>query len=56
MTKPFASEHPQPNINDRIIVALDVATAEGARFIVRELKGHVGAFKIGSQLFHGCRT
>lgn len=36
---------------DRIIAALDVATATEARGIVNELKGHVGAFKIGSQLF-----
>lgn len=37
--------------SDRIIVALDVETAQEARSIVDELKGRVGAFKIGLQLF-----
>ncbi len=36
---------------ERIIVALDVATAAEARLIVDALKGAVGAFKIGLQLF-----
>lgn len=36
---------------EKIIVALDVASAEAARAIVRELGGQVGAFKIGLQLF-----
>jgi len=36
---------------DKIIVALDVATAEEARQIVADLRGEVGAFKIGLQLF-----
>ncbi len=36
---------------DRIIVALDVGTAVEAREITGELKGRVGAFKIGLQLF-----
>lgn len=35
----------------RIIVALDVETADEARHIVRQLAGRVGAFKIGLQLF-----
>lgn len=35
----------------RIIVALDVETADEARRIVRELAGSVGAFKIGLKLF-----
>jgi orotidine-5'-phosphate decarboxylase len=51
MTKPFASEYPQPTAKERIIAALDVATADEARLIVKELDGEVGAFKIGSQLF-----
>jgi orotidine-5'-phosphate decarboxylase len=51
MTKPFASEYPQPRAQERIIVALDVTTPDEARIIVRELAGEVGAFKIGSQLF-----
>jgi orotidine-5'-phosphate decarboxylase len=36
---------------EKIIVALDVATAAEARSIVVELRGEVGAFKIGLQLF-----
>lgn len=36
---------------EKIIVALDVATADEAREIVAELKETVGAFKIGLQLF-----
>ncbi len=36
---------------DKIIVALDVETAAEAREIIRELRGEVGAFKIGLQLF-----
>ncbi len=36
---------------EKIIVALDVATAAEARSIVTELRGDVGAFKIGLQLF-----
>ena len=36
---------------DKIIVALDVATTKEARQIIEELRGEVGAFKIGLQLF-----
>ncbi len=36
---------------EKIIVALDVETAEKAREIIAELRGEVGAFKIGLQLF-----
>lgn len=36
---------------EKIIVALDVETAEKAREIIEELRGEVGAFKIGLQLF-----
>jgi orotidine-5'-phosphate decarboxylase len=36
---------------DRIIVALDVSSAEEARALVDRLSGRVGMFKIGSQLF-----
>ena len=36
---------------DRIIVALDVETAKEAREIIAELRGEIGAFKIGLQLF-----
>ncbi len=36
---------------DRLIVALDVSTADEARALVDRLSGRVGMFKIGSQLF-----
>ncbi len=36
---------------NKIIVALDVETAVEARQIIEELRGEVGAFKIGLQLF-----
>ncbi len=36
---------------EKIIVALDVEKADEAREIIRELRGEVGAFKIGLQLF-----
>jgi orotidine-5'-phosphate decarboxylase len=41
----------QPLDKKQIIVALDVETADEARFLIAELKGEVGAFKIGLQLF-----
>lgn len=36
---------------NRLIVALDVATALEARALLRRLRGLVGMFKVGSQLF-----
>jgi orotidine-5'-phosphate decarboxylase len=36
---------------DRLIVALDVATADEARALVDRLSGSVGMFKVGSRLF-----
>lgn len=51
MTKPTEAADSAASIRDRIIVALDVDSAEKAREITRELAGHVGAFKIGLQLF-----
>ncbi len=39
------------NKSEKIIVALDVETAAEAREIIAELRGEVGAFKIGLQLF-----
>jgi orotidine-5'-phosphate decarboxylase len=38
-------------MKDKIIVALDVSTAEAARASVEQLGGRVGWFKIGLQLF-----
>jgi orotidine-5'-phosphate decarboxylase len=51
MTEPTRAEDKGPKNTDRIIAALDVETEVEAREIVSELKGRVGAFKIGSQLF-----
>jgi orotidine-5'-phosphate decarboxylase len=39
---------------DRLIVALDVDTVDQARSIAKQLRGSVGAFKIGSRLFTSC--
>jgi orotidine-5'-phosphate decarboxylase len=39
------------NARDRLIVALDVPKADAARALVARLSGHVGMFKVGSQLF-----
>jgi orotidine-5'-phosphate decarboxylase len=36
---------------ERLIVALDVPTVEQATALVERLSGHVGMFKVGSQLF-----
>ena len=36
---------------ERLIVALDSQTADAARVLVAGLAGHVGMFKVGSQLF-----
>ena len=51
MTKPTEAASPVSNVRDRIIVALDVEKADEAREIARQLRGRVGAFKIGLQLF-----
>lgn len=40
-----------PKLKEKLIVALDVETAEKAREIIAELREEVGAFKIGLQLF-----
>jgi orotidine-5'-phosphate decarboxylase len=41
----------EEDMSDRLIVALDVETASGARRLVSNLRGMVGMYKIGSQLF-----
>jgi orotidine-5'-phosphate decarboxylase len=40
-----------PSVNNRLIIALDVDELERARQLVSLLKGAVGMFKIGKQLF-----
>ena len=40
-----------PDLKEKLIVALDVETAERALALFEELRGVVGMFKIGSQLF-----
>ncbi|MFZ1702327.1 MAG: orotidine-5'-phosphate decarboxylase [Pyrinomonadaceae bacterium] len=51
MAKPTEAAAPMLNVRDRIIVALDVDSARKASAIVEELRGRVGAFKVGLQLF-----
>lgn len=51
MDMPANSASPAVSITERIIVALDVESADEARQIVDELADRVGAFKIGLQLF-----
>jgi orotidine-5'-phosphate decarboxylase len=41
----------EDSARERLIVALDVSTAQQAREIVSTLRGAVGMFKVGSQLF-----
>jgi orotidine-5'-phosphate decarboxylase len=40
-------KHPR----ERLVVALDVETVERALALVEQLRGHVGMFKVGKQLF-----
>ncbi len=50
MAEPFAISEPA-EAKDRIIMALDVASAESARQLVDELDDHISFFKVGYQLF-----
>jgi orotidine-5'-phosphate decarboxylase len=51
MTQSTASHSPAAKVSDRVIVALDVESADEARSVLDELRDEVGAFKIGLQLF-----
>ena len=51
MTNPAAALDPAIEPYKRLIVALDVPTAAEALSVVNELRGQVGAFKVGLQLF-----
>ncbi|HMT07351.1 MAG TPA: orotidine-5'-phosphate decarboxylase [Pyrinomonadaceae bacterium] len=51
MTTPAAATTNIEDPSEKIIVALDVSTADEARDIIAELSGKVGAYKIGLQLF-----
>lgn len=42
------------DVKDRLIVALDFDSEEKALFLVKQLGGKIGLFKIGSQLFTAC--
>ena len=50
MAEPFAISEPA-EAKDRIIMALDVASADSALQLVDELEGHISFFKVGYQLF-----
>ena len=47
----FAGQTRSIDAKERIIIALDVDSADEARSLVNEFRGQVGAFKIGLQLF-----
>jgi orotidine-5'-phosphate decarboxylase len=46
--------NPIANPSRRLLVALDVETAEQARALAAQLRGVVGGFKIGKRLFTSC--
>ncbi len=41
----------QSSARDRLIVALDLSTADAAARVAEQLRGRVGLFKVGSELF-----
>lgn len=51
MTQPTQAQAQPANASERIIIALDVASVDEARAVIGQLRGEVGAFKIGLQLF-----
>lgn len=51
MTDPRRAPEQLPEPNEKLIVALDVDSADAARAIVADLSGVVDTFKIGLQLF-----
>jgi orotidine-5'-phosphate decarboxylase len=51
MTAPKIDHRDQVSAEERLIVALDVETADDARAVVGELDGLVSTFKVGLQLF-----
>ncbi|MGI9056353.1 MAG: orotidine-5'-phosphate decarboxylase [Pyrinomonadaceae bacterium] len=51
MTEVSTAKEKNTKTENKIIVALDVPTADEARKIIAEIKTEVGAFKIGLQLF-----
>ena len=51
MTEAQTAAPASTNARDRLIVALDVESADEARVLVAELKEFAGAFKVGLQLF-----
>lgn len=51
MTNEAVKEPTSVSVRDKLIVALDVETEQRAREIFDALRGQVGMFKIGSQLF-----
>ena len=51
MTETHPALQTPGNISEKVIIALDVSTAAEAEEIVEDLRGQVGAFKIGLQLY-----
>lgn len=51
MMENSAATDPAIEPRQKLIIALDVPTAAEARALVDDLRGHVGAFKVGMQLF-----